>query len=191
MSKIYFAKELISHRILINGNPVPFEQLGGNRGVLCVDTETQADLADKLSKMCGTLGLYKISAEDYDARKKKWPYSASRNNSTTPEIRPMPRGPARPTPIERVAAQAAGANPPPGQPPAVSPMNSIAPPADARALTMPGPPNLTDGPVDPTAIPTNAGPPDISSLRPQKARIVRKAGPKLAAAAPSGVPAAV
>ena len=67
----HFKKEQLSNSFYLNGQPVPWEQLSGNSGVLATETDSPLDV--ELTKLIGRLGVTKISQEDYELLKKNRP----------------------------------------------------------------------------------------------------------------------
>lgn len=71
MATLCFYKELISAPVIVAGSPVRWEQLDGNRGVLAVNTETEKELADGLSKLAKERrgGVVQITAQQMAEKK--------------------------------------------------------------------------------------------------------------------------
>ena len=81
MAYVFFKKELVSNVLKSNGTPVPFEVLGGNTGVIKLDTVTSTPLIEDLRKVAGTRGVVEISEDTYESLKKNRPYSPSAQRS--------------------------------------------------------------------------------------------------------------
>jgi len=116
----YFKKELVSNSLILkpNGTPVAFEVLGGNTGVLKLNSEASAPLIADLRRIAGTRGVVEIDEATYEGLKKNRPYSQSVRNSPngTPQLQVLRRdlGPKK-SPASP-AADAAPAPEPPKQP---------------------------------------------------------------------------
>lgn len=135
MSFVYFKKELVSNILKANGTPVAFEVLGGNTGVIKLNTETSSPLIAELRKVAGTRGVVEISEAIYESLKKNRPYSPSVRNSPngTPQLQVLRRdlGPKKPEAASPVVAAAPAPEPAKPQP---KPKNdaSVAPEPPAK-----------------------------------------------------------
>lgn len=126
----HFAKEVLSNRYLVNGAPVPFEPLAGNRGVIALDDANpqQAPLISALNDAAaqGRGGIVKISQADYE--KKKLENSAT---LLTPSRRKSPLdAPLRIMPTQAPRVQNA-------RPAAVPAVVNPTPPAPAQPTVSP------------------------------------------------------
>lgn len=125
----YFQKELVSNPFMVAGKTVQFEVLGGNRGVIALNPETDGPLVDALNKAAAKRrgGVIKITSEQYLQKKTLFPNSTpfvKRSNSE--KLRALPPS-IRPAGFNPVAAVAGAAKakapvsaplPPPVQAPA-------------------------------------------------------------------------
>lgn len=73
MAILHFRKQLVSNRVYVNGKPVRFEVLPGNRGVLAIDPEKEADACAALNRMADEkkLGVTRMTQAEYEEFKKK------------------------------------------------------------------------------------------------------------------------
>lgn len=77
---LYWGKELFSNTWLIGGKPAPFEQIGGNHGLLALaNTPENKPLIDGLNDAATHQkgGIYKMSLADYEYKKKLKPLTQS------------------------------------------------------------------------------------------------------------------
>jgi len=88
----YFKKELVSNPIKDRkGAVIHFEDLGGNSGVLALNSETQTDLIADLTAIKGTRGVSIIDQGVYEWLKKNRPKSDSSVSSSPPNGMPALR----------------------------------------------------------------------------------------------------
>jgi hypothetical protein len=75
MSKVFFVKELLTNAYLVGGKAVPFIALHNNRGIIELDTETDAVLATALSEAASKSkgGIVRVTAEQAEEVKKNSP----------------------------------------------------------------------------------------------------------------------
>lgn len=78
----YFKKELVSNTIKDRkGSVIYFEELGGNSGVLALNSETQSDLIADLMAIKGSRGVSVIDQSVYEWLKKNRPKSSDSASS--------------------------------------------------------------------------------------------------------------
>jgi len=118
----YFVKASISNPVLVRGASVPFEPVGGNWGVLALDTslETNKPVLDALNEFVkrGVGGVGRISAAEY-AQKKSQPILKPFGPRNAP-LRSRPLGPSPrkpPAPAVTAAAAVPVAEQPAAEPP--------------------------------------------------------------------------
>jgi len=117
---VYFAKELVSNKILFQGKAIEWEPLEGNRGVARFDDPATIEY---LNKVQGTLGVVKITAEQYEAKKKAHPWKPSPPKFWQDEPLKVAGRAYQPPPPKSLAPPAAETSP------AAAPPKSLAPPA--------------------------------------------------------------
>lgn len=109
--RVYFYKEILSNAFVVGGKAVPFEQLSGNRGVICLDPAKDQMLIDALTdaalKHRG--GVVKIPYEVYAEKKSLHPWNPSEQKLKRDMLRALPTKPFNRRASEPVAA----ANPAP------------------------------------------------------------------------------
>lgn len=127
----YYRKELLSNYFYVEGKPVAFEPLDGNRGVLKADPRQHAKLIAALDQAASEQkgGIVRITYEEYVEKKNRFPFnpsspSAQRFKDEKLKIAPRPgmQGKAfRPPPPKvnppsapAVQAAAGGEKAPPG-----------------------------------------------------------------------------
>lgn len=78
ITKRYYYKELYSNAWYIEGKPVPFEQLDGNRGILELDlTDPLVAGLDQAAKdQVG--GIVRITEQEYHSKKNRFPFKGNR-----------------------------------------------------------------------------------------------------------------
>jgi hypothetical protein len=125
--RIFFNKELLSNSFMVNGASVPFEVLDGNRGVIALDTETDAVVVGALRTAAAKhrCGISIINEVQYNAKKNLYKFNPSAPKLKKDVLRALPPSikPAKFNPIAAVA----GINPL-GSTPAATPA-----PASAEA----------------------------------------------------------
>ena len=151
----YFKKELVSNTLRDRkGTVVPFEELGGNTGVIALNSETQADLIADLLAVKGTRGVSVIDQPIYEWLKKNRPQTSLEHSSQPPSGMPVLRV------LQRQVADASRAvkdDPSqreiPQQPAVEKKPSGLVTPAAAKA------PDVTPAPVPPVRPPPNLGTP--------------------------------
>lgn len=112
---VYFAKEIVSNKFLVQGKAVDFEVLDGNLGVIRLEeNEDNKTLIAELKKSSGRFGIYPISEAEYGEKKSQPPSAQSRRKSALSEkLRVLPtRQPTNPF-GRQVGAAAAAEQPSP------------------------------------------------------------------------------
>ncbi len=128
----YFYKEIVANRVLVNGAPVPFEVLDGNRGVIALADDSP--VATELDKLAGRFGVVKVSEQEYQEKKTLHPFRDSVKRSPLSEkLRVVQtRQPTNPFARQVGAAAVAEMAPPkvvPQRPDASLPATPAVPPA--------------------------------------------------------------
>lgn len=176
MSKSYFYKELASSDILLAGKPLSkqtgYELLGGNRAVLAVDSDTQADLLTGLELFASEHrgGIVKISEEEYTQKKTQFPplpNSAASSRKSVLRAMPNPKDL-----FPKVTA------------PAAAPADPNAPPNPYNPYGVGQPPAAEPGTPRPTAITQITAPPPGTFQTPEPAQVESAASPAPEPAAP-------
>jgi len=77
MSQTFFKKELVLNQFIVRGNPVQFEQISKDTGILVLDegSDLAGELKDAASKRRG--GIVVITKDEYDELKKNADFSPS------------------------------------------------------------------------------------------------------------------
>ncbi len=155
----YFKKELVSNTLRDRkGEVVPFEELGGNTGVIALNSETHADLIADLIAVKGTRGVSIIDQAVYEWLKKNRPRTDSAPSSLPPNGMPALRV------LQRQVADASHAvkDDPSQREIPQQPAVEKKPVAPAAKPTAPGSAksaDLTPAPVPPAKPPPNLGVP--------------------------------
>lgn len=128
---VYFQKEILGNAFIVQGKPVPFEPLDGNRGVIALNPATDATTIEALNKSAGRMGIIKISAQEYEDLKKNHPFNPSQPQYHRGNM-PLRVFPTRqPKGFGHEAAGVAGAN-----------VSTQAPAAPAAAPELPPTPSI-------------------------------------------------
>jgi hypothetical protein len=144
---VFFYKEIVSNKFIVDGAPVPFEILDGNRGVIKLEeNEANAKMIAELNKSAGRFGIVKINETEFNEKKTALdPLGRSERISPLKDkLRVVQtRVPRKPF-GSQVSAPAAEVNPPNGEaqvamspPPNVKPLE---PSPFLKELAKPGPP---------------------------------------------------
>jgi hypothetical protein len=127
-NKVHFSKEILSNPVMVEGNGIAFEPIGGGRGLLALDPNDpgQAKIIAALNEFDkrGVGGVTKITATEYAEKK------------SLPPVTPLGRQRER----LRVAIRGPGPkpNPPPTEATAVPPVSPPpAPPIGGETATLP------------------------------------------------------